>query len=68
MYLLLLKRNLVLSQVVWGGFLGFVKSFGSSGVLVLAGYGSQGIFAATAALNEHLDFIRIKGLCFKNNS
>lgn len=66
MHFLLVKINLVLGQVGLF-FFGFVKSLGSSGALDLAGGCSLDIFVATAVLNEHLDFIRMKELCFKNN-
>lgn len=66
MWGLLLKRNLVLSQVGCC-FLSLVKPLDSSGALDLAGGSSLAIFVATTALNEHLDFIRMKELCFKNN-
>ena len=64
---MLLKRSSVLRQVGWD-FFGFVKSLGSSGALDLAGGNSLGIFVATTAFNEHLDLIRVRELCFKNNS
>lgn len=67
MWGLLLKRNLVSSQVGCC-FLSLVKPLDGSGALDLAGGSSLAIFVATAALNEHLDFIRMKELCFKNNS
>lgn len=67
MWGLLLKRNLVSSQVGCC-FLSLVKPLDSSGALDLAGDSSLAIFVATAALSEHLDFIRMKELYFKNNS
>lgn len=66
MWCLLLKRNSVLSQVGCC-FLSFVKPLDSSGALDLARGSFLAIFVATAVLNEHLDFIRMKELCFKNN-
>lgn len=67
MWGLLLKRDLVLRQMGCC-FLSLVKPLDSSGALDLAGGCSLAIFVTASALNEHLDFIRMKELCFKNNS
>lgn len=50
------------------GFFAFVKSLARLGALDLAGGSSLSIFVATVTLNEHLDFIKMKELCFKNRS